>query len=66
MFFYMRRYYRAAPLKMSSVSSSGLASSLERLSCYERALPNGLSQLKVGTWLYNSLINNCSKVNTLF
>ncbi|RXG51338.1 Tubulin polyglutamylase TTLL5 [Armadillidium vulgare] len=40
------RYYRVAPLKMSSVSSSGLASSLERLNCYERALPKGFSFLK--------------------
>ncbi|MCL4131906.1 UNVERIFIED_CONTAM: hypothetical protein GTU68_055116 [Idotea baltica] len=40
------RNSNAAPLKMSSVSSSGLASSLERLNCYERALPKGLLFLK--------------------
>ena len=34
------------PLRMSSVSSSGLASSLERLTCYERALPKGLAYMK--------------------
>ena len=40
------RYSRFTPLRMSSVSSSGLASSLERLTCYERALPKGLAYIK--------------------
>merc|ERR1739842_134938 len=33
---------RVTPGRTSSVSSSGLASSLERLSCYERGLPKGI------------------------
>ncbi|XP_066958214.1 tubulin polyglutamylase TTLL5-like isoform X1 [Macrobrachium rosenbergii] len=37
------RYGRVAPGRISGVSSSGLASSLERLTCYERALPKGLA-----------------------
>nr|XP_027207792.1 tubulin polyglutamylase TTLL5-like isoform X2 [Penaeus vannamei] len=40
------RYSRVAPGRVSGVSSSGLASSLERLSCYERGLPKGLSFFK--------------------
>ncbi|XP_076045386.1 uncharacterized protein LOC143027756 isoform X2 [Oratosquilla oratoria] len=40
------RFGRLAPMRISSVSSSGLASSLERLACYERALPKGLANLK--------------------
>ncbi|KAK7075408.1 hypothetical protein SK128_010977, partial [Halocaridina rubra] len=39
-------YGRVAPGRISGVSSSGLASSLERLTCYERALPKGLSFFK--------------------
>ncbi|XP_042216637.1 tubulin polyglutamylase TTLL5-like isoform X2 [Homarus americanus] len=40
------RYGRVTPVRMSGVSSSGLASSLERLTCYERALPKGLAFFK--------------------
>ncbi|XP_045613658.1 uncharacterized protein [Procambarus clarkii] len=40
------RYGRVTPSRMSGVSSSGLASSLERLTCYERALPKGLAFFK--------------------
>ncbi|XP_071541853.1 tubulin polyglutamylase TTLL5-like [Panulirus ornatus] len=40
------RYGRVAPGRTSGVSSSGLASSLERLTCYERALPKGLAFFK--------------------
>ncbi|CAL4122313.1 unnamed protein product, partial [Meganyctiphanes norvegica] len=40
------RWGRVAPGRTSSVSSSGLASSLERLSCYERALPKGIQLSK--------------------
>ncbi|XP_068246086.1 tubulin polyglutamylase TTLL5-like isoform X2 [Palaemon carinicauda] len=40
------RYGRVAPGRVSGVSSSGLASSLERLTCYERALPKGLAFFK--------------------
>lgn len=40
------RCLRGVPLKVSSVSSSGLACSLERLNCYERALPKTRAFLK--------------------
>ncbi|XP_045119841.1 tubulin polyglutamylase TTLL5-like isoform X5 [Portunus trituberculatus] len=40
------RFGRVATGRVSGVSSSGLASSLERLTCYERALPKGLIFLK--------------------
>ncbi|XP_063878437.1 tubulin polyglutamylase TTLL5-like isoform X4 [Scylla paramamosain] len=40
------RFGRVAAGRVSGVSSSGLASSLERLTCYERALPKGLIFLK--------------------